>query len=211
MLTLDDQHRFVLDGQVLRVRSVTRVLRKAGLLPDYGQIDPVVLARAAARGTAVHQACLEMNTGVVEPFTAEECVPYVRAYQQFVRDTRYVSVGNEVPLHYPEHGVAGVPDTWGYLYQTQPVVLDYKCTYSLHVPSVALQLAGYRSLIARHHPEWGYAQLFALHLRRTARYTLEPCDLPDVDMTWLAAVEEANGRGTSETAAIIDRWKDAHR
>lgn len=211
MLILDEHHRYVLDGQILKVRSVTRVLRKAGLLPDYSEIDPVVLEAARARGKGIHYACMEMNLGVAEPFVDTEWLPYVRAYQRFLGDSGYIAVANELPLYHPEHEVAGVPDTWGHLHGTEPVVLDYKATYSLHRPSVALQLAAYRNLIAREHPGWVNAGLFALHLRRNGRYTLEPCDLPNVDATWFAALAEAHGRGTPETAQILTAWKEQYK
>lgn len=45
------------------LEGVTTLMKKQGLSPDYGDINPDVLARAAARGTAVHRMLEEYDCG----------------------------------------------------------------------------------------------------------------------------------------------------
>ena len=48
-----NKHEYTLDGRPLI--SVTQLMKKHGLSPDYSAVDPEVLFAAAERGTLIHR------------------------------------------------------------------------------------------------------------------------------------------------------------
>lgn len=48
-----ENHTYTLDGKILI--SVTQLMRKHGLAPDYSGVNEVVLQRKAERGTLIHE------------------------------------------------------------------------------------------------------------------------------------------------------------
>ena len=49
----EDKHEYTLDGK--KLISVTQLMSKYGLAPDYSNVDPEVLKRKAQRGTLIHK------------------------------------------------------------------------------------------------------------------------------------------------------------
>jgi len=97
------------------------------------------------RGQAVHHACRLVNRGVyAEQGTHPKLIPYVRAYQKFVKATGYRSLGGEVPMGNTRLGFAGTPDDWG-MVGPETWVIDTK-SGSLP-PMVGVQLAAYKALL----------------------------------------------------------------
>ena len=78
----EEKHEYSVDG--VRVPSVSEIL--APLSADrYADLNPWMLKAAAARGTAVHEACELIDYGV-EPEEDPETDGYLVAYQSFLLD-----------------------------------------------------------------------------------------------------------------------------
>lgn len=87
---IDESHLYVVDGII--VPSVTQILKyKFGGM--YGKVDPVVLQRAADKGTAVHDAIEKYcKTGEESEF------PEVHNFQFLMDQYHFQPVDNEVPV-----------------------------------------------------------------------------------------------------------------
>jgi len=137
MLKFDPaSHRYTLDGQVLV--SVTQVLKGVGLI-DFNGINPDVLQRAAAFGTAVHQACHLDDLGDLDEQSLDENLkPYLEAWRSFRGDMKFDAI--EQPLWHPVYGFAGTPDRI-----KENTIWDIKTGTTVYTSS-AIQLAGYSIL-----------------------------------------------------------------
>lgn len=194
-----------------RCPSVTQIIQAAGLGVDFAAVPPEVLNRKREIGVLVHQACQYVDEGDLDDGSlAPEIRPYVDAYRRFLTDTGFESHGTERIMLHRGLGYAGTPDVWGELYG-QRAELDRKTVYTVSVPVVAVQMAGYAPLIRENEPTWkpGAAR-YALQLKRDGSYKLIPVELPGADAVFLAALAECVGNGTPDTRAIIDQWKERH-
>lgn len=139
--------------------SVTHILQYLGLTNDYSNISSFY----AERGTAVHKAVEFVDKGTLDDAKLDPIVrPYVAAYRRFLRESGYVPLHWEVPLHHPVLGYAGTIDKVGRL-NGRPGVLDIKTSRSVD-PAVELQLCAYAVLWDEHHPESPAAWKYALQL-----------------------------------------------
>jgi hypothetical protein len=146
-----EEHVYTVDGR--RVLSVTQILQYAGYI-GYAGINPAILAHAAWRGTLVHEATAHMDRGV-DVYSAfdlpEEIIPYVSAYEKFVREFEFIPEVDQVerPRVVTIHGIeyAMTPDAVG-LVRGIPTVIERKCTAAVH-PSWGVQMAAYEAGIKR--------------------------------------------------------------
>lgn len=139
--------------------SVTHILQYLGLTNDYSNISSFY----AERGTAVHKAVEYVDKGTLDDGKLDPIIrPYVAAYRRFLRESGYVPLHWEVPLHHPVLGYAGTIDKVGRL-NGRPGVLDIKTARSVD-PAVELQLCAYAVLWDEHHPENPAAWKYALQL-----------------------------------------------
>ena len=182
MLTFDEPtHTYTLDGTKIDY-SITTVLRAFGL-PDFSHVPPLTLERARLRGTIVHQALHARNERDLDDEAFErdhpDCVPYVRAWDAFCAQRKFVAVLNEHRVASRRYGVAGTVDTFGTL-DGQGVLLDFSTGDHSHKD---LQTAAY--LLLAH--EWasedpalglffahhGVVRRYAVRLRSNATFALE--------------------------------------
>lgn len=146
----EEKHEYSVDGK--KIPSVSEILQPLSA-DRYDGINKSVLAMAAARGTAVHEACEAIDYGMnpeVEPGTEG----YVKAYMEFIRDysprwemieriVGYKRADGELPLF------AGTVDRFG-LIDGNPCVVDIKTYASLTTDaflSASCQTALYASAI----------------------------------------------------------------
>lgn len=190
-------HIYELNGRV--VPSVTQTLTLAGL-DDVSRIPARNLARAAAIGTAVHQACEfldqdDLDLDSLDPLT----VGYVLGYQRFKQETGFS------PVTIERRGVAVDPEASGLAYgfcfdrigilqdgqdQGREVLIDIK-TASRKSASWAIQTAAYAEAVEFE------GERYAVHVAKDGSYKLIPHqDAADFD-TWHAALHLAH-------------WKLAH-
>lgn len=149
----DDTHQYFVDGQ--EVPSVTQLIGK--LFPsEYQDVDPAVLARAAARGTELHAAIEDY-----EQHGLMSDLPEFRNYLRIKSTHRFDVVENEKLIFVEDEGqviCAGRLDM--VIRENNRLGLaDIKRTYSLNTDKLTIQLNLYRL---------GYQQCYGetIHLLR---------------------------------------------
>lgn len=172
-----DSHAY-LEGGVRRM-SLTQAIGIVGLV-DYSMVPPQILEAARWRGTMVHQAAAEIDRGVDvwgQYDVPEACVPYVEAYDLFMRETGFMPDQNEIEQ--PRIvTIAGLrlgmtPDVVGLLFGEHAVVERKTC--SARHPAWALQLAGQEMGLKRPPRQRRYRR-YSLQLMRTGKYRLDAHD-----------------------------------
>ncbi|MCL2029826.1 MAG: PD-(D/E)XK nuclease family protein [Deltaproteobacteria bacterium] len=123
--------------------TVTQVLAPWA---DFGAIDPAVLARAARRGSAVHDACLAETTGIwVEP--DDEAAPYLASFRLWLPNVEVIKA--EFSLSDPALDLRGHPDLLvRFKGDASPAIIDLK-TPAAYNPSWRPQLAAYKYLAVK--------------------------------------------------------------
>lgn len=160
-----EEHIYRVDGRI--VPSVTEILAGVGLSDNTKagawEIDPDVLANAADRGTMVHLAIELDCTGELDEDTVDDEIwPYLEAWRQFVDDTGFLPVANELRFYHPRLDYCGTADMIGYM-GDQLTVLDLKTGSIGLKPWHKYQLAAYAAAITKEGDTWPHRMM--LHLR----------------------------------------------
>ena len=169
-----DAHAYI-DHDGTRIMSVTQAITISQLI-DYSMVPKEFLDYAAWRGRMVHQACAVLDKGwdLSEYEIPSECDPYIEAYYQFTRDTRFKPDPNwiEQPIIVTlfGHRVATTPDAIGTI-DGVPTVVERKATANKHA-SWGIQTAG-QSMALRAVGKQ-IRQRMAVQLLKTGRYSLDP-------------------------------------
>ena len=223
-----ETHEYFSGGK--KLISVTQLMRKHGLAPDYSGVPDSVLAAKAERGTLVHKEIeTYIKTGEIG-FTAE-CVDF--AYYCWLEGIKPTAsetiVYNDI--------AAGTIDLV-YIQGGKRYLADYKTTAALHADSVAWQLSIYKALFGKqidglkvfHFPEGGTLSVRDIPEKPAEEVSrLLQCERDGVPYTQalagsgaalaeLAAVEalikvidekkkEAEARAQELRAAILDAMK----
>ncbi len=134
-----DPSKYVVDSY--RYVSVTEVLSLSGWA-RYDKIDPVVLSRAAKRGSLVHDATEDVDDGTFNASEfREDLIPYIDGYKKFMREHDYEVLESEIVVFNHKHKYAGQLDRICML-DGKKTLLDIK-TSAQRKPEWGLQLAGY--------------------------------------------------------------------
>jgi len=146
------------------VPSVTQALEETFLV-DWSGLDPLMLAYAQERGSAVHFATRLYDENDLDESSLDPVVaPYLESYRMlldlgFAVDPTRI----ERPAVHPIWRFGGTPDR-GMFYHGDNVLIDLKATYAL-APVTGVQLAGYALLELATRPELGPARRFGVQLR----------------------------------------------
>lgn len=134
-----ETHTYYLNGKPLI--SVTQLLRKHGLAPDYSGIDEETLNRAAERGTLIHKEIEDYVTKGEVGFTPE-LVSFIKEFEKTGYDfaASEIAVHNDVCAGTIDLFIASNPPEGRYTF------IDFKTTSSLHIESVSWQLSLYAYL-----------------------------------------------------------------
>jgi hydroxymethylpyrimidine pyrophosphatase-like HAD family hydrolase len=106
-LTFDEEHHiFTVNGKV--IPSVTTILKRMGMTPDYSFVDPWY----AQRGTYIHKATELWENGTLDEDSVDPLISgYIEAYKAFRRDSPQIVVtGQEIRLWHPVYRYAGIID-----------------------------------------------------------------------------------------------------
>jgi hypothetical protein len=134
-----DPNKYIVDGY--RYVSVTEVLQFSGWA-RYDKVDPVILNRAAERGSLVHDATELVDDGTfVESEFREDLSEYIIGYQKFVEEHDYSVLESEIVVFNHKYKYAGQLDRICML-DGKKTLLDIK-TSSQRKPEWGLQLAAY--------------------------------------------------------------------
>ncbi len=191
-ITFDEEkHEYRWDG--IKVPSVSDILAPLSA-ERYSDINPAVLAQAAARGTAVHEMCEAMDYGL-EPEIEPGLEGYAQAYADFLRDyfpkwdmveqtVAYRRIFEEKPYY------CGTVDRFGAI-DGKHCVLDIKSYASLTTDgmvSASCQTSLYRSAIysdSDTNPdkirELVRTKRYLLHLKKDGNYRLVDLDKFDLE------------------------------
>ena len=175
-------------GGVIVPRSVTGLLKKYGLTPDYSDVPRHVLDLAAQRGRALAQAREMIVQGIeLDPESIDERIMgYVEAFKKFWRDSGATLIETEVPRVSPL-GFGFRADLFCWL-NGKRTVIDDKATFKLP-KSVGPQTAGYKigwnSIFVNEPVE----NRMALWLKKSGDYKAPILDDPDDEVAFMDCLE----------------------
>lgn len=130
-------HTYSVDGEIASI-SVTELLHKHGLAPDYSGVPSETLKEAAARGKAIHKDIADfVNTDDHESQT-DEC----RSFSKWMDDNADCAVA-EMPLAFEYSGmlVAGTADLIGIMKNGEVFIADHKNTKTFQREYVSWQVS----------------------------------------------------------------------
>lgn len=169
----EDKHEYSVNG--VRVPSVSEILAPLSA-ERYSELNKSMLEQAAARGTAIHEACGLIDFGIA-PEEDAEIDGYLVAYQMFLLEhdvkwelvegiTGYQRAEDEYPLY------CGTVDRFGFV-DGIPTLVDIKTYASMSSAaqlSASCQTSLYRDAMESH--GWFVMNRAILHLRKDGTYRL---------------------------------------
>lgn len=186
------RHAYTLDGSP--VPGVSTIL-KAVSTGAYAGVDPEVMARAAALGTAVHKV-IELDVrGVLDEDTLDpQLVPYLVQWRQFLQQSGFQPLVSEHRVASRRYGFAGTLDLFGIL-NGRKALIDAKRVAQV-MPATGPQTAGYETALR----EWSTELVgfddpvdrYALQLVPSGTWRLHPLKDRTDARTFLAALTVHN-------------------
>lgn len=161
------KHIYMVNG--LFVPSVTTVMRP--LSEDvYGSIDEEVLNRAAARGTAVHNA-IENYIKFDITDIPEEHKGYFEAFLKWFEEHNVKSYGDEVRLYHKSLMYAGTADMFAGV-DGIDTLIDFKTSAAVQKMLCGVQLEAYDRAIQSHTGGKGFERKAIVHLKKDGSYQM---------------------------------------
>lgn len=152
VIFIEEDHRYMAvneeTGEYINdLVSVTTLLKKHGLSPDYSNISESVLKAKAERGTVVHEELENyINKGEEMGFTNELLLFINKCKENNIEPAK-----SEFIVHNEE--IAGTIDVVGYV-DKLTFIGDFKTTATLHRETVAWQLSLYAYLSGNHYDKY---------------------------------------------------------
>lgn len=167
------------DGKNVLLKGVTTLMKERGLSPDYSDVDPETLRKAAERGTAVHKLLEAYDNGESVGETAElkayrKLGLNVIASEYLISDNICVASSIDKVIYVDEHTVD---------------LGDVKTTYTLHTDSVAWQLSIYKLLFEAANPGIKVRDLYGIHVRNGKAVLVKVEPVPEEDVAELLRCE----------------------
>lgn len=132
-------HEYFNDGK--KLISVTQLMRKHGLAPDYSMVNQAVLTAKAERGTLIHKEVEDFIKKGEIGFTSE-----LSAFRDYLWASA-VTVAQSETIVFNDI-VAGTADLVLVSASGEVIIADIKTTATLHKESVSWQLSIYARLLA---------------------------------------------------------------
>ena len=133
----EDTHEYFLDGR--KLISVTQLMRKHGLAPNYDAVPSEVLKAKAERGTIIHKEIEDFIKNGEIGFTSE-----LGAFINHIYGNGIAPVASEFIVY--NEVVAGTVDMLS-MENGEYVINDFKTTATLHKEAVSWQLSIYSYLL----------------------------------------------------------------
>lgn len=183
-------HEYLLIGKdfsTIAYSGVTSILSQVLFPNKYKDVDEDVLARAATRGTRIHELCQATDTRATEPREGDD------QYVSEVTNYELLKVANDITMIANEYLVSR--DDWGIASQIDCVdsdgnLYDIKTTYRLDTEYVSWQLSFYAEMFEAQNPTLKAGKLFAIWLRGAE------CKLVEVPRKTPAQIQQ-----------VIDAWQ----
>ena len=132
-----ETHEYFSDGK--KLISVTQLMRKHGLSPDYSGVPASVLAAKAERGTLVHQ---EIETYIKTGETG--CTAECAEFSDYCKREGIEPTASETIVY---NDIAAGTIDLVYMQGGKRYLADYKTTAAIHADAVAWQLSIYKALL----------------------------------------------------------------
>lgn len=160
-----EAHEYLLIGEDFTSTAysgVTSILSQVLFPSKYKDVDEEVLARAATRGTRIHELCQATDTIPTEPQEGDD------QYVSEVTNYELLKVANDIEMITNEYLVSR--GDWGIASQIDCVdsdgnLYDIKTTYRLDTEYVSWQLSFYAEMFERQNPDLKAGKLYAIWLR----------------------------------------------
>lgn len=150
-------HTYHLDG-VGELKGITGTLVRRAFPDKYKDVDAEVLAQAAAKGTALHEAIQNFDR-----FGIDSGDDRLYMYRQKMQESGLSVMENEYLVSDMEHYATSI-DIVAQDVRGDIVVIDTKTTYSLDRASTALQLTINKRFFEMQNPTRKVARIYALWL-----------------------------------------------
>lgn len=185
-----DELRHEYKNNDIKYRSVTELLAKHGLAPDYSMVDPIVLQSKAEFGNRIHKQIEMYIKGLTRK---ENLTDIALSGIEALEQDNIVPIGSEYRVWLDKHQVAGTIDIIA-LHDDINVLVDIKTTYVLNRSAVAWQL-GFYSLLAQHYLGVKVEKSFVLWLNnKTTKFELIEVDvIPHEQILELLQVDSDGG------------------
>ena len=134
-------HEYFNDGK--KLISVTQLMRKHGLAPDYSAVNQAVLTAKAERGTLIHKEIEQFIKKSEVGFTSE-----LNAFIEYIWKSGVKVIQSETIAF--NDIVAGTADLVLEDANGDRIIADIKTTATLHKESVSWQLSIYAKLLEQH-------------------------------------------------------------
>ena len=170
---MPQSHTYLYKGKELS--GITSVLKRQLFQDQYSGIPDSVLAKAAERGTMIHQSCELADDGFeVDLQEAKNYLLLKQKYGLIIEESEYLVSDNE----YYASCIDKV-----YRYDDNTFFLgDIKTTYSLNKEYVMWQLSIYAYLFERQNPGAKVTSVFAIWLRGDTHQLVELSRVPDEEV-----------------------------
>ena len=132
-------HTYTINGN--KLISVTQLMKKHELSPDYSNVDEETLKKSAEYGTIVHKELEDFIKKDSPSFTNE-----VENFEAWVKENNLVDKIRASELKVNNNIVAGTIDLI-YGDDDELVIADFKTTSAIHRDAVSWQLSIYRNLL----------------------------------------------------------------
>ena len=135
----EKQHRYTVDGEIASI-SVTQLLRKHGLAPNYANVSEQVLAKKAERGTDIHKdlECL-IKYPKYDPFTNEG-----KAFKRYIDEFIDCAAAEQLlGYKYNNMWICGTADVVGFFKKKEKgcFIADHKTTVLINREYVSWQVS----------------------------------------------------------------------
>ena len=169
------KHIYTVNG--FFVPSVTTIMRPLSE-EVYGGIDEEVLNRAAARGTAVHNAIENYIKFGIEDISPEH-EGYFKGFLKWVKEHDVKPYGNEIRLYHKSLMYAGTADMTASV-DGFDTLIDFKTSASVQTMLCGVQLEAYDRAIQSHTGGKVFERKAIVHLKRDETYKMilfNPCEM----------------------------------
>ena len=156
---IEDTHEYFLGDK--KLISVTQLMQKHGLAPNYGDVPSEVLRAKAERGSLVHKEIEEYIKEGNIGFT-NELIEFINADKGGVLKSEF-KVNNDI--------VAGTVDLLLYK-NNEYIIADLKTTSELHIDAVSWQLTIYAYLLGQINPMIKVTKGQAFHFNKDGKLNI---------------------------------------
>lgn len=184
----EETHQYFLGDKELI--SVTTLMKKHGLSPNYSNVPSEVLRAKAERGSLIHKE--------IEDYIKEGTIGFTTELAEFIKAKKGEVLNSEFRVH--NDIVAGTVDLL--LYDSGYIIADLKTTYTLHKEPISWQLSIYAYLIHEVNPTVNITRGQAYHFDKDGNLNIVEIELkPFIEVKRLLDAER-NGEVFKQEVAV---------